>query len=65
MAEEIPTNKFGAEAAKAMIKKAITNSRQPKNLATLIKAKTKKLPDQKRIKQEKIKMKIYKIIISF
>src|SRR4030042_4497404 len=39
-AEMIPTKRFGADAAKATVKKATTNSRQPKNLATLIKTLT-------------------------
>ena len=62
MAEEIPTKRLGAEPAKAITKKATTNSRQPKNLDILIRAPTKKEPDQKSKAQEAMKIKIYKIM---
>ena len=57
-AEIIPTNRFGIEVAKDRIKKATTNSFQPKNLAILLKAPTKKLVDQKSKAQEERKIKI-------
>lgn len=62
-ADETPRNKFGMELAKDIIKKATTNSRQPKNLATPAKAPISHFPEKARAKQEKIKIKILKISI--
>jgi len=54
---------LGREAAKAITIKASTNSRQPKNLAILDKDSTNHPQAKKSIKQETIKMAIYKGII--
>ena len=56
--EEIPTKRLGIEVAKAIIKKATTNSRHPKNLAIRIKASISHLPTQNSKKQEVKKIEI-------
>ena len=55
-AELIPTEKLETEAAKAIAKKATTNSFHPKNLAILVKEKTSFLLAKAKIKNETIKI---------
>src|ERR1043166_6851209 len=55
------TNKFGSEAANAITKKAMINSRQCKYLATDTKDLTSREDSQDKIKQETINMATKKI----
>lgn len=57
-AELIPTKRLGSEDAKAITKKATTNSRHCRDLAMRIKELIKEFPAQNKTRDEKIKMQI-------
>jgi len=54
----MPKKRLGSDPARAIIKKATTNSRQPKNFAIFIKLLISLELDQYKIKQETAKIKI-------